>query len=91
MGRVRRSRALSELHGIWSDEVLATVIEVGLAARPPGLARAVAIGRYGRAPGRQKADMYTEKGRRFSAFSGASDGTAPPDRTGDLQSHNLAL
>ncbi|WP_334164729.1 tyrosine-type recombinase/integrase [Phenylobacterium sp.] len=46
VGQVRRPRALGEPHRIWSDEVLATVIEAALAARRPGLARAVAIARY---------------------------------------------
>ena len=33
----------------------------------------------------------TKKGRETPARLHVSDGTASPDRTGDLQSHNLAL
>ncbi len=46
VGQVRRPRDLGEPHLIWSDAVFATVIEAALEAAKPGLARAVAIGRF---------------------------------------------
>lgn len=46
VGQVRRPRELGEPHLIWSDQVFDVVARSAVEAGKPGLARAVAIGRY---------------------------------------------